>query len=482
MWPLASRKWRKSVWETTHSKAACFYDKFERKNGDPEITTYCPGCGHGVMHKMIAEAIDDFGIADRTILLSPVGCSVFMYYYMNVGNISVSHGRSPAIATGIKRVKPDSIVISYQGDGDLAAIGGNEILHTANRGEGITVFFINNGIYGMTGGQMAPTTPLGQKTTTSPRGRSFAVEGPPMRVCELLATLDGPAYIERVALTDAKNHMTTRKAVRKALQNQIEGRGFSLVEVLAACPSGWKVSPTEAIRWVEKNMMPIFPLGVFRDIDRSNEIRPLSIEPQTDAHSEVEAMAAAAETSAPKDDFEEIALTISGFGGQGVLFAGISLAEGAVQEGLETTWIPSYGPEMRGGTAHCHLRLSRRTIASPMITRPAHVIAFNQPSVEKFADAIVPGGLLLVNSSLVTQLPDRNDIRIIKVPAYEAAEELGNSKAANMVLIGAYIEATKAVSAKSIHDAFIENGIKPKMVEGNMKAIEAGCRIIREMK
>ncbi|MCL2878018.1 MAG: 2-oxoacid:acceptor oxidoreductase family protein [Acidobacteria bacterium] len=468
------------MWETKHSRAACFYDRFERKGGDTEIMTYCPGCSHGVLHKMIAEAIDDFRIADRTILLSPVGCAVFMYYYFDVGNIQASHGRAPAIATGVKRVKPNSIVITYQGDGDLAAIGGNEILHAANRGESVTAFFVNNGIYGMTGGQMAPTTPLGQKTTTSPRGRTFAVEGPPMRVCELLATLDGPAYIERVALTDAKHHMAARKAVRKALQNQIEGRGFSLVEVLSTCPSGWKVSPREAIHWVEKNLMPVFPLGVFRDTDRSEDLRPTVIEPPPSAKTEVGEAAPAAKSPASDEAFEEVSLIISGFGGQGVLFSGIILAEGAVREGLETTWIPSYGPEMRGGTAHCHLRLSRSRIASPMITKPAAVIAFNQPSIEKFAPAIVPGGLLLVNSSMVTELPDRNDIKIVKVPAYETAAAIDNPKAANMVLIGAYIEISGAVSAQSIHTAFMESGINPRMVESNMKAIEAGRRIIRD--
>jgi len=343
------------------------------------------------------------------------------------------------------------------------------------------VFFVNNGIYGMTGGQMAPTTPLGQKTTTSPRGRTFAAEGPPMRVCELLATLDGPAYIERVALTDARHHMATRKAVRKALQNQIEGRGFSLVEILSTCPSGWKVSPREAIHWVEKNLVPVFPLKVFRDMDRSEDLRPTVVVTSPPAEPAVEETAAQGVKSFAVDEkFEEIALTISGFGGQGVLFSGVILAEGAVREGLETTWIPSYGPEMRGGTAHCHLRMSRSRIASPMITRPTAVIAFNQPSVEKFASAIVPGGLLLVNSSLVTELPDRKDIKIVKVPAYEAAAALDNTKGANMVLIGAYIEISGAVSAQSIHTAFMENGTNPQIVENNMKAIEAGRRIIRD--
>ena len=469
------------MWETTHSRAACFYDRFERKGGDTEVTTYCPGCGHGVLHKMIAEAIDDFGIQDRTILLSPVGCSVFMYYYMDVGNIGVSHGRAPAVATGIKRVKPNAIVISYQGDGDLAAIGGNEILHAANRGEAITVFFINNGIYGMTGGQMAPTTPLGQKTTTSPRGRSFAVEGPPLRVCELLNTLDGPAYIERVALTDAKHHMQARKAVRKAIRNQIDGRGFSLVELLSACPSGWKVSPQESIHWIEKNMIPIFPLGNFRDIDRSAEICPVQADAAAGDQPAQQETPPYTPPPAAGDEFNEVALTISGFGGQGALFSGIALAEGAVREGLETTWIPSYGPEMRGGTAHCNLRMSRKTIASPLITRPSAVIALNRPSVEKFAQLILPGGLLLVNSSLAVDVPEREDIKVVKIPAYEIATNMGNAKATNMVMLGAYIEISQAVRAESIKAGFIEKGLNPKIIAGNMAAIEAGRKFVRDM-
>jgi len=466
------------MWETKHSRAACFYDRFERKGGDQEVTIYCPGCGHGVLHKLIAEAIDDFKIADRTILVGPVGCAVFMYYFMDVGNIQASHGRAPAVATGVKRVQPNSIVLTYQGDGDLAAIGGNEILHAANRGESITVFFINNGIYGMTGGQLAPTTPIGQRTTTTPRGRSFANDGPPMRVSELLATLDGPAYIERVALTDAKHHMATRKAVRKALKNQIEGRGFSLVEVLSTCPTGWKVSPVESIQWVEKHLMPLFPLGVFRDIDRSDDLRPTVVEPPPAKPAVKET---ASKPSAAAEKFDEIDLIISGFGGQGVLFSGIALASGAVNDGLEATWIPSYGPEMRGGTAHCHIRLSHGQIASPMITKPSTVIAFNQPSVDKFGSLVAPNGLLLVNSSLAKNMPDRKDIRIIQIPAYEVAESVGNPKGANMVMIGAYIEITNAVSEASIHAAMIGTGVKPELAENNMKAIEAGRRIIRDM-
>ena len=237
----------------------------------------------------------------------------------------------------------------------------------------------------MTGGQMAPTTPLGQKTTTSPRGRTFAVEGPPLRVCELLATLDGPTYIERVALTDAKNHMRTRKAVRKAFQNQIEGRGFSFVEILSACPSGWKVTPQESIHWVEQNMIPIFPLKVFKDREDKLAAPPApakaKVAAKQPASSEPKIEAPSIRGAVAGGELSEVALTLSGFGGQGVLFAGLALAEGALRENLQVSWIPSYGPEMRGGTAHCHVRISRKPIASPWISHAGSLMAFNQPSI-----------------------------------------------------------------------------------------------------
>lgn len=472
------------MWEIKHSKPATFYDRFERKSGDAEITHYCPGCGHGVLHKLIAEAIDDFGIQDRAVLVGCVGCSIFMYYYMDVGNISSSHGRAPAVATGLKRARPDAIVFCYQGDGDLAAIGGNEILHAANRGEPITVFFVNNGIYGMTGGQMAPTTPLGQKTTTSPRGRMAQVEGPPIRMCELLSTLDGPAYIERVALTDAKHHLKARKAVRKALKNQIEGRGFSFVEVLSACPSNWKISPKDAIQWVEKNMVPVFPLQVFRDEDKQGST-PRCLQHGASSGKTVPAGPTVQESSVrgaiADGQLGEISMKLAGFGGQGVLFSGLALAEAALREGLQVSWIPSYGPEMRGGTANCHVRISKSPIASPLINRPSSLMVFNQPSIEKFAGEVLPGGLLMANSSMVTDFPDRQDIQIVKIPAYEAARDLGNVKAANMIMLGAYLEITRAVTQEAILAAFTDNGMRPNLLKANKAALEAGRRIVSGM-
>ena len=226
---------------------------------------YCPGCSHGVLHRMIAETIDTLDIRDRTIGIAPVGCAVFAYDYLDIDMVEVPHGRPPAIATGMKRSRPDAVIFSYQGDGDLAAIGTAEIIHAAARGENITVIFVNNGNYGMTGGQMAPTTLPGQKTTTTPQGRNAREAGNPLRVCEMLATLDGPVYIERVAVDAPKHVLAAKRAILKAFRNQVEGKGFSFVEVLSMCPTDWGMTPRQAVEWVETRMMAYYPLGVFKD-------------------------------------------------------------------------------------------------------------------------------------------------------------------------------------------------------------------------
>jgi 2-oxoglutarate ferredoxin oxidoreductase subunit beta len=226
---------------------------------------YCPGCSHGVLHRMIAETIDTLDVRERTIGIAPVGCAVFAYDYLDIDMVEVPHGRPPAIATGMKRSRPDAIIFSYQGDGDLAAIGTAEIIHAAARGENITVIFVNNGNYGMTGGQMAPTTLLGQKTTTTPQGRNAREAGNPLRVCEMLATLDGPVYIERVSVESPKNVLAAKRAILKAFRNQVEGKGFSFVEVLSMCPTDWGMTPLQAVEWVQNSMMKYYPLGVFKD-------------------------------------------------------------------------------------------------------------------------------------------------------------------------------------------------------------------------
>jgi 2-oxoglutarate ferredoxin oxidoreductase subunit beta len=227
---------------------------------------YCPGCTHGIIHRLVAEVIDELGIREKTIGVAPVGCAVFAYEYFNCDMQEAAHGRAPAVATGIKRVLPENVVFTYQGDGDLASIGAAEIVHAAARGEKITTIFINNAIYGMTGGQMAPTTLLGQVTTTSPYGRNAETNGYPIRMSEVLATLDGVVYIERVSVHDIKHIMVAKKAILKAFRMQLEGRGFTLVEVLSTCPTNWGVSPVEALEWLKANMIPYYPLGVKKEV------------------------------------------------------------------------------------------------------------------------------------------------------------------------------------------------------------------------
>ena len=226
---------------------------------------YCPGCTHGIIHRLVAEALDELGVTGRTIGVASVGCSVFTYNYFNCDMVQAAHGRAPAVATGVKRSDKNNIVFTYQGDGDLAAIGTAETVHSAARGENITVIFVNNAIYGMTGGQMAPTTLPGQKTQTSPYGRDVEAVGYPVKVCEMLSQIDGATYLERVAVNNVANVKKAKAAIKKAFQNQIDGKGFSLVEVLSTCPTNWGLAPEKAISWLEENMLPYYPLGVYKD-------------------------------------------------------------------------------------------------------------------------------------------------------------------------------------------------------------------------
>ncbi len=232
------------------------------------FTHYCPGCTHGLAHRLIAEVVDELGIRERTVGVAPVGCAVFAYNYFEMDFAVAAHGRAPAMATGLKRVQPDRIVFTYQGDGDLASIGLAEILHAAARGENITVIFVNNAIYGMTGGQMAPTSPIGMKTTSSPRGRDRATSGSPIKICELLAQIDGAAYVVRRSLHNQVEIRRSKKAIKQAFQNQVDGRGFSLVELLSSCPTNWDMTPEDSLRWIEQSLVPVFPLGDYKDVTR----------------------------------------------------------------------------------------------------------------------------------------------------------------------------------------------------------------------
>jgi 2-oxoisovalerate ferredoxin oxidoreductase beta subunit len=468
--------------QPAYSCPATFYKRFERKDGNQETTHYCPGCGHGHIHKYIAEALVDFGVADRAVLISPVGCSVFAYYYIDAGNVQVAHGRSPAVATGIKRAHPDAIVIGYQGDGDLAAIGGNEIVQAANRGENYTVFFINNAIYGMTGGQLAPTTLMDMKTSTTPAGRSAANEGFPIKVCELLNALTAPYYLERVAIGTPAHNRKARAAVRKALRNQIDNKGFSLVEVLSPCPTGWKMKPVDAAKWTVETMPKVFPLGVYRDghdLDLGHPRRRKQVAlgdlPRV-LGTEVPDVCTLAECGTP---IREARFKISGLGGQGVLLLGQILAQAGMLAQRQVTWMPSYGPEMRGGTASCNVIVAPEEIGSPLITEPTVLVAMNGPSVERFGKDVVPGGTLLYNASMVPERPNFPGIRIVGVAANEIADSLGDLRVQNMVMLGAVLACDATVSKDAIWAALAQLvKSKPELLELNKRAIEAGIAAV----
>ncbi len=457
-------------------KPDAFFESFDRKESKDKVTThYCPGCGHGRIHKLIAEAVSDLKLGDRSIFVSPVGCSVFGYYYMKMGNVQAAHGRAPAVATGLIRSNPDSIVLSYQGDGDLGAIGTAEVIHAANRGENMTVIFVNNAIYGMTGGQMAPTTMIGQKTLTTPRGRTVANEGYPIRMAELIATLEAPVYVERVTCTDFKNIMKTRKAIRKALQLQADRKGFSFVEILSACPTGWKKNPVDSIKWMQEVMEPYFKPGVYKD--KTGEAQPLPKPEMVESADEIIKILGLERGKTPSAQGKGIGerkIKIAGFGGQGALTAGVALATAGMHDGLHVSWLPSYGPEMRGGTANCSVIVSDKRVASPLIVNPDVLVAMNGPSLDAFEDDVTKGGLIIVNSSIVTRKVRRTDVRAVYVPLTEIATELGLKAVANMVAVGAVLKHEKLFAKERMHDTLKTSLKKKETYDINVKAVNAG--------
>ena len=465
-----------------YEKPASLYGNFERKPGGKKTTHYCPGCGHGNVHKMIAEVLEELELSERTVFVSPVGCSVFGYYYFNTGNMQAAHGRAPAVATAVKRTNPDSIVISYQGDGDLAAIGTAETIHAANRGENITVFFINNAIYGMTGGQMAPTTMIGQRTATTPRGRVEIDHGNPIRVCEMLATLPAPTYITRVGLGNSKQIMQTRKAIRKALKIQKEGRGYSFVEILSPCPTGWKMDPKDAREHLVKAMEEIFPLGTYKD--RSEEVEagawdrisePFDVAKRNEYLKAMQSPLSLEPVELPTD----FKCKFAGFGGQGVLTLGLFLAQIGMKAGQQVSWIPAYGPEMRGGTANCSVNISRGRIGAPTVDHPNVLVAMNQPSLELFEKDVVDGGWIFTDSGICTSMPDQKRLKVTAIPAAEMADKIGTPKVANVVMLGAICAATGIFTADYVKDTLKVIVKKKELLDKNLQAFDAGWKFVK---
>lgn len=468
-----------------------FFEHFDRhahgKGLKGATTHYCPGCGHGLAHKYLSDAIMDLGIQDRTIAVSPVGCAVFLYYYFDVGNTQAAHGRAPAVAVAHKLANPESIVVSYQGDGDLASIGLAEIMHAAQLGLPISVIFINNAIYGMTGGQFAPTTLTGQKSATTPFGRG-RMEGAPLHVAEMIAGLDGPVFVQRTALYNQKTRRATQRAIKKSLRLQMESRGFSLVEILSECPTHWGVTPLEAEKWVRDKMEPVYPLGVFKDVTDA-EPWELSKEPDFDPDHVIEALEATNEKpprfmKAFPDHFatEDIALKFAGAGGDGAQTAALLIAAAAINEGFDSTHIPSYGPESRGGTSYADVHVARYEVLSPAAPNPHVLVAFNAPSLKKFGPTVVENGVVVYDSSVISELPKFNKgVKVVAVPCAEVAQSLGLRVVKNVVALGALQAACNILHEDAILTA-MRRSLKDKcaMIPVNEEAFRWGVKAVTE--
>jgi 2-oxoisovalerate ferredoxin oxidoreductase beta subunit len=467
------------------------YEKFERHaHGEGlkgQSTHYCAGCGHGLVHKYLAEAIEELEVQNRTIAVSPVGCSVFMYYYLDVGNTQAAHGRAPAVALGHKVANPDSILVSYQGDGDLASIGLAEIMQVTQLGLPMTFIFVNNAIYGMTGGQMAPTTLMDQKTTTTPTGRD-RLTGEPMKMAETVAQLDGPVFVERVALYDNKHRMRAKKAIKKALQIQVENRGLAFVEVLSECPTHLKMTPTENERWVKEQMEPIFPLGVKKDV----EVEPwFDLKPPEFAPERVmEVIQASAEPAQRFGDSfpthlhdDDIALKFAGAGGDGAQMVAMLTVKAAINEGYDATQIPSYGPESRGGTSYADVHVATEEVLSPASPKPHILVAFNAPSLQKFGSTVQPGGTVIYDSSVMTEPAELDpSITAVGIPCTQIALDLGAVKVKNVVALGAMQAATGLLPAESMLTA-IRDALKSNcaMLDLNEEAFSWGIKAFEEI-
>jgi 2-oxoisovalerate ferredoxin oxidoreductase beta subunit len=465
-----------------------FYDRFERHDHgeglNAQATHYCPGCGHGLANKYLAEAIDALGIQNRTVLISPVGCSVFLYYYFDVGNTQASHGRAPAVAIGHKLANPESIVISYQGDGDLASIGLAEIVSTAQLGLPITVIFVNNAIYGMTGGQMAPTTLMHQQTMSSPYGRDRYM-GQPLKMAELIAGLDGPVYVERVALFDAKQRNRARAAILKGVRLQVEKRGFSFIEVLAECPTHLRLRPVEAEQWVKEQMVPVFPLGVKKDAAGDPWFAP-----GVPIHDVDSVLSAIGGGNAPVQRYchgfpehiapHDIALKLAGAGGDGAQTAAMLIARAGINEGFDATHIPSYGPESRGGTSYADVHVASDEVLSPASPSPHILMAFNAPSLARFAPTVCAGGTVIYDSSVIVDPPAISDaVAVHGVPLTQIATDLGKPLVKNVAALGALCAATGLFPADTFLTA-IRYALKDKcaLISLNEEAFAWGRRAI----
>jgi 2-oxoisovalerate ferredoxin oxidoreductase beta subunit len=468
-----------------------FYNRFERhahgKGLKGQSTHYCAGCGHGLVHKYLADAVDELGVQDRTIAISPVGCAVFMYYYLDVGNSQAAHGRAPAVALGHKMANPESVVISYQGDGDLASIGLAEIIQAAQMGIPMSIVFVNNAIYGMTGGQMAPTTLMEQRTTTTPTGRG-RITGEPMRMAETIGQLNGPVYVERVALYDNKQRVRAQKAIKKAIRVQVENRGLGFVEVLSECPTHLHMTPSDAEQWVKQEMVPIFPLGVKKDLDTEPwfDLEKPSFEPKdvaTVIGSSSGHGTGSAESFPSHIDAEDVSIKFAGAGGDGAQTIAMLTTRTAINAGYDSTHIPSYGPESRGGTSYADVHIATSEVLSPASPRPHVLVVFNPQSLEKFGPTVRDGGVVLYDSTVIAEPPQLNQgIKTYGIPFTQIAVDLGKTMVKNTVALGATVAATKIFPVERFVDT-MEEALKNNcaLLPINREAFNRGMEVFETL-
>ena len=463
------------------------YRSFPRSGKDVSFTHYCPGCGHGIINKLIAEACAELGLQDRTVFVDPVGCGVFTYYYWDAAHISAAHGRASAVATGTCRARPDAVTMAYQGDGDLGAIGFNNAFQAASRGERFGCIFVNNSLYGMTGGQMAPTTLEGETTTTTPFGRDPALTGHPLHVCEVFNQLKAPVYIARVSVVDTRRIMQAKQAIRKVFEIERDKKGYALLEILAPCPTNFKMPPDKAAAFCMTEMEREFPLGVFRDAtcaqapadggeeaapDAESRVSPsLAVRPVPrvascrDLFQEKNAVPAAVDDPA----FAERRFKFAGYGGQGILSLGLCVAEAARLERRHTLWFPSYGPEQRGGSANCSVVVSGTPIGSPTVEHPDVLVCMNQPAYERFVGDVKKGGTVIVDETVPVAEQPPEGVSLIRWPAIRMAEEFGVPKAANTMMLAAL----KKFGLTGLSDESLEESLvasfrkKPELGEKN---------------
>ena len=467
--------------DRTEKHTVGMYASFDRSGAPTRSTHYCAGCGHGILHKLIMEALVEMGLQDRTIMVNPIGCAVFGYYYWDVGNIGAAHGRAPAVATALARTRPGTVAIAYQGDGDLAAIGLNCALQAANRGERMVTFLVNNATYGMTGGQLSPTSLIGQITPTSPGGRNAGDEGYPLHVCELVNQLRAPVYIARCSVADTPRIMQTRKIIRHALEIQRDGKGYALVEILSPCTNVTGGDALAAARFVSEALEKEFPLGVFRD--RVSETPPAT--PPPPARSAMELFADGVgnfpdpirDESAP-----ELQMIFAGSGGQGILSLGLCVANAGALAGRFTTWYPSYGPEQRGGSASCSLVLAGRPVGAPSVDHPDVLVCMTPPMLARFLPTVKPGGTVFCDSLILdADSPRRSDVRLVSIPATELAATAGFARAGNTAILAAmmYTNATGLPESAIVEARDFSLRKKPDLIDLNRKVFEsalAWCR------